>query len=783
MHKIMAVVLLTTLMTAAGLLFAPQAQASFGYHLYSWGVTAQRGRPVGVAHPDGATGSVPGRVEGNTRWISSATSAQGSLAVRADGTLWAFTATSMDQVGDRDDWVQVSARSFNRVALSRAGNVYRFYRIDAPNIHTTPALVPGSQAGGPWVDIMAGNSAVYAINGQGQLWSVATVSSPNAAQIAAVGRGGINSTTWGRVTVPYTATTCNLVWTSMRAGADHVIATTSNGMLWSWGSNTNEKLGRPVTPVGGTIGTIPIVANNQPGRVGRSVGCAGFRTNWIAAGATNGGAAALNSAGHVYTWGSSEHQQLGRPYGPAPNTPANTPGRVVPALLPNGNESGPFVSLHGGNSHYLAFTADGDLFSWGSNLQGQLGLGTTGGSFGTPQHIIRAYNFSDAARGGGSASLMLMDLTPAQTSLDLQKNFRRLEGAPFPDSLSFQLEVQAFSFNGNTNQAHLVPSIPLANRTVTITPASTSTTAGGVTTLTETLTLFESIEFTAAGAYGWIIYTIPNTTGVNTEPPGLSRMTYSQARYYVRVHVSATPGVAASFFVAGITIDRTRTEDGVNLSPHVSVNPAVPIALNATLRHFTTGTVTCPGALLLTTTIEGDFFDADTEFDFDVTLTRTALCAANASFIGRVYNADGTFNREYSFNTGTSRHVVLLDGHYLVFPELPVGVSWVATKRAIDGFTAALERTVNGTSHSRVTNPHPDLLLSTGSALITAANLANHADFFAIHFFTPPMGLVIGNGSLYFLVLGAGFMTTTLLVLKTRQQKKGLSPNTPIKRR
>ena len=551
------------------------AQAVVGYHLYSWGSTGQLGRPHGANHPDDAEHNEPGRVDGNTRWISSATSApgigalRGSLAVRADGALFVFTPTSMERVGDRYDWVQVSARLNERIVLSRAGNIYHF-AFDAP----TPTLVPGSQAEGPWIDVLAGNYSVYAINEQGQLWSIATDSSPSAGAISSLGRGDISpseATTFGRVTVPPNDPDCNLVWTSMRSGYNHVIAVTSNGMLWSWGDNMFSKLGRPVTPVGGTVAgtTIPIVAANEPGRVGRSATCAGFNTNWISTGTTTLGSAALNSAGHVYTWGDSANGQLGRPT-TAPHPGFGTPGRVVPALMPDGSPAGLFVSLHGGNSHYLAFTADGNLFAWGNNANGQLGLGTTGGSFSSPQHVLHAYRFSDAARGGGFASLMLMDLDPIEANFNLTKHLQKPEGTPAPN-LNFRFTFERNSFNDNTTPADIAR-IPVINPIILnpTTVVSPPPPPAGTITLEAYFDFLDGIIFESPGTYSWIIRedaTHPAGQGPDSE------VVFSQAEYELRVYVGQEAGIGGDLYIRFITLHRlTDPVTGYDLVPPQKVN-------------------------------------------------------------------------------------------------------------------------------------------------------------------------------------------------------------------
>lgn len=80
---------------------------------------------------------------------------------------------------------------------------------------------------------------------------------------------------------------------------------------------------------------------------------------------------ALTAGGQVMTWGSNSNGQLGRGHVGGMNA---TPGKVT---FPPG--TGKITAVRAGCTFTLALTADGQVMAWGQNNLGQLGLGTTGG--------------------------------------------------------------------------------------------------------------------------------------------------------------------------------------------------------------------------------------------------------------------------------------------------------------------------------------------------------------------------------------------------------------------
>jgi uncharacterized repeat protein (TIGR02543 family) len=147
--------------------------------------------------------------------------------------------------------------------------------------------------------------------------------------------------------------------TSVLSGFDYNVAVTSNGRLFTWGKNDYGQLGDNTT----TQKTIP---TNITWRLSLLTG---ESVSAIAVGRNH--SAALTSSGRIFIWGRNDAANLGDGTTTQRNVPVNITGRFA---LETG-EKVTSISLGGLSS--AVTTSNHRLFVWGYNFDGQLGDGTT----------------------------------------------------------------------------------------------------------------------------------------------------------------------------------------------------------------------------------------------------------------------------------------------------------------------------------------------------------------------------------------------------------------------
>ena len=140
----------------------------------------------------------------------------------------------------------------------------------------------------------------------------------------------------------------------------------ANGQAYAWGSNTIGQLG-----TGTTTDSSVSVAVSTTGVLN------GLTVTAIAAGEMHGLAVAN---GHVFTWGDNNDGQLGN----GTTTNSDVPVALAPSALDNLI----VTEIAAGAESSYALTSTGRLFAWGNNLFGEVGIGTTGGFYTTPQEVL-----------------------------------------------------------------------------------------------------------------------------------------------------------------------------------------------------------------------------------------------------------------------------------------------------------------------------------------------------------------------------------------------------------
>jgi alpha-tubulin suppressor-like RCC1 family protein len=131
------------------------------------------------------------------------------------------------------------------------------------------------------------------------------------------------------------------------------------GKLFSFGYNGYGQSGLGHRDFVKATGTIPM----PPGGVWKSVACGLHFT------------VGISTLGNLYTWGMNDHRgQLGQGTvntnlgNDAADPVTLSPKQIMPGFV--------WASVACGYDHTLALTASGDLYAWGSNFSGELGIGS-----------------------------------------------------------------------------------------------------------------------------------------------------------------------------------------------------------------------------------------------------------------------------------------------------------------------------------------------------------------------------------------------------------------------
>jgi alpha-tubulin suppressor-like RCC1 family protein len=460
---------------------------------------------------------------------------------------------------------------------------------EAANPTPLPVGLPGAE--GAVVQLAAGAGASFAVTGDGRLYSFGENLYGELGRALGSGSEAANPTP-ARVNLPGAGSGERIV--QVAAGGAHSLALTSTGQLYAFGRNFYGQLGSTTNNGKETPNPTPAPLV-LPG--------AGGPVSEIAAGEDH--SLAVTSTGQLYAFGSNRFGQLGNPANSGTELANPAPLRVN---LPGA--TGPVVQIAAGISHSLALTSTGQLYAFGSNEFGQLGVqansGTTNpmpptpvvlpGATGPVSQIAagafhslaltstgQLYTFGENSSGqlGDERGLETPNPTPAPVSLPAAAGPLVQIAAGAADTLLLTAGGQLYAFGSNeagqlgngsglaTSAANTTASVPELPGGTTIDTVARGATAGHTLALVADLAVLDGtlppgqpgVPYGAtahaaggSGAYSWSASGLPNGLSIDPLSGQIGGTPTSAGVSDVVLHVEDLFGVGATSAPIALTI-------------------------------------------------------------------------------------------------------------------------------------------------------------------------------------------------------------------------------------
>lgn len=208
--------------------------------LWGWGAAS-----YGNLLTSNETEPNPIQLDTDTDWNSYKNGAANTFAIKNNGTLWGCGSNqhgclgvnsstqqfnTFQQITTATNWVKIAPSWFYTIALKADGTIWAWGQNNNYQLGNTPAtaqqLFPiqvGTET--DWIEIAVGTGdTVFAIKSDGTIW----------------GWGSNTSSLLIFGTTPYTVSTPTQIstatnWSKMSVGGQHILAQKIDGTLWSWG--------------------------------------------------------------------------------------------------------------------------------------------------------------------------------------------------------------------------------------------------------------------------------------------------------------------------------------------------------------------------------------------------------------------------------------------------------------------------------------------------------------------------------------------------------------------
>ncbi len=331
--------------------------------------------------------STPLPVVGLSNIVNVAAGFQHTLALRSDGTVWAWGNDVFDN-------------GYNASGALGAGYAVPLGCTNLP----IPVMIPTRTN---IVAIAAGNGFSLALDTSGNVWGWGDNEDGQIGGAVTGGGAGTNVPTVVQGisnVIAIAAGDGNWYDYLYGNGEGHSVALTADKTVWTWGNNESGQLGRSVGNIASTPGRVPGLSNI------------------VAIAAGYAFSLAVSSNGEVYAWGDNNFGELGTNsvYLTSSTNPILVAGisDVVWVSAPRGDDeledvtTSAYIAYNGG-VHALAMTLDpvdgsgqmtNHYWSWGDSTFGQVGNGVNGGGTNQVSQYAPAGHSSSAPAVSGKSS-------------------------------------------------------------------------------------------------------------------------------------------------------------------------------------------------------------------------------------------------------------------------------------------------------------------------------------------------------------------------------------------
>lgn len=249
--------------------------------------------------------NIPTQIGTDTNWLKVCANFGSSYAIKADGTLWAWGVNSQGQLG-------LGTSSFSIHVPTQVGNDTDWQNISSTDQHCIALKTNGTL----WS---------WGYNNRGQLGDNTTVNKNTPIQIGV-----------------------DINWQTISTGNSNSFAIKSDGTLWAWGWNAN-----------GFLGDGTNIQRNVPVQVGTA-------TNWQKVDGGYFHSTGIKTDGTLWAWGTNTSGQFGIVTSPLIS--------YIPVQVGTDND---WLNVSASWNSTFAIKTNHTLWSTGRNNEGQLGNGTS----------------------------------------------------------------------------------------------------------------------------------------------------------------------------------------------------------------------------------------------------------------------------------------------------------------------------------------------------------------------------------------------------------------------